>query len=129
MSDQTRSKRLTARKSGDPGTPPQHSQGVFGELRRQVDELAARELRHTERQLASLSQEEREAVVTLTNRLSDAILQRFVARLRIASEAGDRRLIEAAQFLFGSDANQAKEPVLIEPLHLAHLTVTREDRR
>jgi glutamyl-tRNA reductase len=72
---------------------------VIASLRSHVEAVSEQELRRVAPRLADLTDREREAVESLTNRLIDKMFHHLVLRLRLAAQT-DPRLVEAAEFFF-----------------------------
>jgi glutamyl-tRNA reductase len=72
---------------------------VIASLRRHVEAVSEQELQRVAPRLAGLTDREREAVESLTNRLIDKMFHHLVLRLRLAAQT-DPKLVEAAEFFF-----------------------------
>lgn len=72
---------------------------VIASLRRHVEAVSAAELQRVGPHLADLTERERAAVESLTNRLIDKMFHHLVMRLRLAAQT-DESLVEAAEFFF-----------------------------
>jgi glutamyl-tRNA reductase len=87
---------------------------VIASLRAHVEAVSEAEMRRVASHLAGLSDREREAVESLTQRLIDKMFHHLVTRLRLAAQT-DPRLVEAAEFFFlhgegGLFEHAAEEP-------------------
>jgi glutamyl-tRNA reductase len=72
---------------------------VIASLRAHVEEVSEVEMRRVASRLEGLTDREREAVESLTQRLIDKMFHHLVTRLRLAAQT-DPRLVEAAEFFF-----------------------------
>jgi glutamyl-tRNA reductase len=72
---------------------------VITHLRNHVEEVARLELQRVAPQLADLTERERAAVESLTQRLIDKMFHHLVIRLRLAAQT-DPQLVDAAEFFF-----------------------------
>jgi glutamyl-tRNA reductase len=72
---------------------------VIASLRSHVEAVSRQELRRVEPQLANLTEQERAAVESLTDRLIDKMFHHLVMRLRLAAQT-DPALVDAAEFFF-----------------------------
>ena len=72
---------------------------VIANLRSHVEAVSRQELKRVAPQLANLSDRERAAVESLTQRLIDKMFHHLVTRLRLAAQT-DPRLVDAAEFFF-----------------------------
>jgi glutamyl-tRNA reductase len=87
---------------------------VISSLRAHVEAVSEEEMRRVARRLEGLTDEEREAVQTVTHRLIDKMFHHLVTRLRLAAQT-DPKLVEAAEFFFlhgegGLFENAADQP-------------------
>ena len=72
---------------------------VIANLRSHVEAVSRQELKRVAPQLANLTERERAAVESLTQRLIDKMFHHLVVRLRLAAQT-DPKLVEAAEFFF-----------------------------
>jgi glutamyl-tRNA reductase len=72
---------------------------VIASLRSHVEAVSQQELKRVAPQLAGLTERERRAVESLTDRLIDKMFHHLVTRLRLAAQT-DPSLVEAAEFFF-----------------------------
>ncbi|HEX8919488.1 MAG TPA: glutamyl-tRNA reductase [Chloroflexota bacterium] len=72
---------------------------VISSLRSHVEAVSRQELKRVAPQLTNLSDRERQAVESLTNRLIDKMFHHLVMRLRLAAQT-DPALVDAAEFFF-----------------------------
>ncbi len=72
---------------------------VIAGLRSHVEAVSQQELRRVAPQLRDLTDRERAAVNSLTNRLIDKMFHHLVLRLRLAAQT-DPKLVDAAEFFF-----------------------------
>ena len=72
---------------------------VIANLRSHVEAVQQQELKRVSAQLAGLTDRERKAVESLTQRLIDKMFHHLVMRLRLAAQT-DPRLVDAAEFFF-----------------------------
>jgi glutamyl-tRNA reductase len=72
---------------------------VIAGLRAHVEAVSEAEKRRVAARLAGLTDEERDAVESLTQRLIDKMFHHLVTRLRLAAQT-DPKLVEAAEFFF-----------------------------
>jgi len=72
---------------------------VIASLRSHVEAVSQQELRRVAPQLRDLTDRERIAVNSLTNRLIDKMFHHLVLRLRLAAQT-DSKLVDAAEFFF-----------------------------
>jgi glutamyl-tRNA reductase len=72
---------------------------VIASLRAHVEAVSRQELRRVGPQLANLTDRERAAVESLTQRLIDKMFHHLVVRLRLAAQT-DATLVDAAEFFF-----------------------------
>ncbi|MBV9281629.1 MAG: glutamyl-tRNA reductase [Chloroflexi bacterium] len=72
---------------------------VIANLRSHVEAVSRQEMKRVAPQLADLTDRERAAVESLTQRLIDKMFHHLVVRLRLAAQT-DPRLVEAAEFFF-----------------------------
>ncbi len=72
---------------------------VIASLRSHVEAVSRQELRRVAPQLRDLTDRERIAVNSLTNRLIDKMFHHLVLRLRLAAQT-DPKLVDAAEFFF-----------------------------
>jgi glutamyl-tRNA reductase len=72
---------------------------VIANLRSHVEAVSRQELKRVAPQLSDLTDRERAAVDSLTNRLVDKMFHHLVLRLRLAAQT-DPKLVEAAEFFF-----------------------------
>lgn len=87
---------------------------VIASLRAHVEAVSEAELQRVASHLAGLTDREREAVESLTQRLIDKMFHHLVTRLRLAAQT-DPKLVEAAEFFFlhgegGLFEHAAEEP-------------------
>jgi glutamyl-tRNA reductase len=72
---------------------------VIANLRSHVEAVSEQELKRVAPQLANLTDRERAAVESLTQRLIDKMFHHLVVRLRLAAQT-DPKLVDAAEFFF-----------------------------
>jgi glutamyl-tRNA reductase len=72
---------------------------IIANLRSHVEAVQRQELKRVSGQLRHLSEQERAAVESLTQRLIDKMFHHLVVRLRLAAQT-DPKLVEAAEFFF-----------------------------
>jgi glutamyl-tRNA reductase len=72
---------------------------VIASLRAHVEAVSEQEMRRVATRLEGLTDREREAVESLTQRLIDKMFHHLVTRLRLAAQT-DPKLVEAAEFFF-----------------------------
>lgn len=93
---------------------------VIANLRSHVEAVSEQELQRVAPQLSNLTDRERAAVESLTQRLIDKMFHHLVVRLRLAAQS-DPKLVDAAEFfflhgdggLFEHAAEQAKDRELL----------------
>jgi glutamyl-tRNA reductase len=72
---------------------------VIANLRSHVEAVSQQELKRVAPQLKDLTERERAAVDSLTQRLIDKMFHHLVTRLRLAAQS-DPKLVDAAEFFF-----------------------------